>query len=296
MKNTLLILLFLFCVNGKVCGNIDNDNCTPKETIHSNNKFNSYSSEDKIYLSIITSFIPFVIFILGHYLNKLKDREKEVSELNKRYLNGLRLYLEETYWRLYEINEYISNKSNIRYSKISGISRFNDVKGKNRDWFIHDGYYIISTCYLIACLFGVIEKMREEFPYIITKEKHDTEILHKAFNISLAFLNNEGIYYVLQHNIGQIMYNKSEDKLLSYSEFTNILLDKKRSVWFEQLINFLIDVGEFKRRDNISKALDAIKSLSQYLEEQYNLGPSIPNRLEIEKDNKCKVGKKIGVI
>ena len=106
MKNTLLILLFLFCVNGKVCGNIDNDNCTPKETIHSNNKFNSYSSEDKIYLSIITSFIPFVIFILGHYLNKLKDREKEVSELNKRYLNGLRLYLEETYWRLYEINEY----------------------------------------------------------------------------------------------------------------------------------------------------------------------------------------------
>lgn len=60
------------------------------------------------------------------------------------------------------------------------------------------------------------------------------------------------------------MYNKSEDKLLSYSEFTNILLDKKRSVWFEQLINFFIDVGEFKRRDNISKALDAIKSLSQY--------------------------------
>ena len=42
--------------------------------------------------------------------------------------------------------------------------------------------------------------------------------------------------------------------------------------------------------------MDAIKSLSQYLEEQYNLGPSIPNRLEIEKDNKCKVGKKIGVI
>ena len=153
-----------------------------------------------------------------------------------------------------------------------------------KHWFVNEGCYLISSSYLVACLWGTIEKLRQEYPYITIKKKDDTLILNKVFEINLAFLKDLSVFYVLQHNIGQIMYNKSEERLLNYAEFVELLINDKSSIWFERLINFMIEVGEGKKKKNIELALDAINSLSKYLEAKYKLGPSIKNRLEMERN------------
>lgn len=236
---------------------------------------------DKI-ISIVTPIFSIISFFLGYYFNILIEKSKRDKELNKKYLNGLRLYSEETYFRLYEINEFVVKNGNCQ--TLTFIKSYNEIKKQSRTWFVNEGCYLISSSYLIACLYGTIEKLREEYPYITIKKKDDTLILNKVFKINLAFLKGFSVFYILQHNIGQIMYKKTEERLLNYSEFVELLIDDKMSTWFERLITFMIEVGEGRKRDNIVLALDAIKSLSNYLEEKYKLGPSIENRLELEKN------------
>jgi hypothetical protein len=236
---------------------------------------------DKI-ISIVTLIFPIISFFLGYYFNVLIEKSKSNKELNKKYLNGLRLYLEETYYRLYEINEFVAKNGNCH--TLTLIKSFTEIKKQSRTWFVNEGCYLISSSYLISCLYGTIEKLREEYPYITIKKKDDTLILNKLLKINLAFLKELSVFYVLQHNIGQIMYKKTEERLLNYAEFVELLNDDKMSTWFERLITFMIEVGEGKKRENITLALDAIKSLSNYLEEKYKLGSSIENRLELDKN------------
>ena len=233
-------------------------------------------------LSILTPLLPLVSFFLGYYFNRLIEKSKNDKELNKRYLNGLRLYLEETYYRLFQINQIVLQDGNC--PSLTLINSFREIKKQDKHWFVNEGCYLISSSYLVACLLGTIEKLRQEYPYITIKKKDDTLILNKVFEINLAFLKDLSVFYVLQHNIGQIMYNKSEERLLNYAEFVELLINDKSSIWFERLINFMIEVGEGKKKKNIELALDAINSLSKYLEAKYKLGPSIKNRLEMERN------------
>ncbi len=233
-------------------------------------------------LSILTPLLPLVSFFLGYYFNRLIEKSKNDKELNKRYLNGLRLYLEETYYRLFQINQIVLQDGNC--PSLTLINSFREIKKHDKHWFVNEGCYLISSSYLVACLWGTIEKLRQEYPYITIKKKDDTLILNKVFEINLAFLKDLSVFYVLQHNIGQIMYNKSEERLLNYAEFVELLINDKSSIWFERLINFMIEVGEGKKKKNIELALDAINSLSKYLEAKYKLGPSIKNRLEMERN------------
>ena len=222
-------------------------------------------------LSILTPLLPLVSFFLGYYFNRLIEKSKNDKELNKRYLNGLRLYLEETYYRLFQINQIVLQDGNC--PSLTLINSFREIKKHDKHWFVNEGCYLISSSYLVACLWGTIEKLRQEYPYITIKKKDDTLILNKVFEINLAFLKDLSVFYVLQHNIGQIMYNKSEERLLNYAEFVELLINDKSSIWFERLINFMIEVGEGKKKKNIELALDAINSLSKYLEAKYKLGP-----------------------
>lgn len=231
-------------------------------------------------ISIATPIFAMVSFFLGYYFNMLIEKSKIKKELSIKYLNGLRLYLEEVYYRLHEINESINKEGSCRALTI--VKNIDDIKNQRANWFVNEGCYLISTSYLIACLFGTIEKLRDEYPYITIKGKDDTLILNKAFKINLAFLKDLSIYYVLQHNIGQIMYKKAEERLLNYAEFTEVITDDKMSIWFERLLIFVIAIGEGKKRENIHMALNAIKSLSNYIEKEYKFGPAIEKRLEME--------------
>jgi len=237
---------------------------------------------DKL-IPYLTPLISMLTFLLGFYFNKLNETSKRNKEIQIRYLNGLRLYLEETFWRLFEISQYVSVEGS--YSDQTLIKEFTEIKKQDKYWFVNEGYYLISTSYLIACLFGTIQKIREEHPYIfVIRKKDDTAILNKAFKISLAFLKDESIYYVLQHNIGNLMYKKSEERFLNYAEFVELIVDDKSSIFFEKLVNLIIDFGERKKKKNIELALESIQSLSIFLEEKYGLGPTIENRLELEKN------------
>jgi hypothetical protein len=236
---------------------------------------------DKI-ITTVAPIFSIITFFLGYYFNILIEKSKSDKELNKRYLNGLRLYLEETYNRLNEINKFLLENGNCTI--LTFIHDFSEIKKQDKHWFINEGCYLISSSYLVACLFGTIEKLREEYPYITIRKKDDTLILNKVFAINLAFLTDLSIFYVLQHNIGHLMYNKSEERLLNYAEFVELIVNDNSSIWFERLINFMIAVGEGKKNTNLKLALDAIDSLSNYLENKYKLGPSIKNRLEMERN------------
>ncbi len=233
-------------------------------------------------ISVVTPIFSIISFFLGYYFNNLIEKSKDIKELNIKYLNGLRLCLEETYARLSEIKERIKKEGNC--SELTYVKNFDDIKKQSKIWFVSDGCYLISSSYIVACLYAAIEKLKEEYPYIKIKKRDDTMILNKVFKINQAFLKDLSVYYVLQQNIGQIMYKKTEERILNYAEFTELLIDDKMSLWFERLISFMIEVGHGKKQDNINHVLEAIISLSSYLEMKYKLGPAILNRLELEKN------------
>ncbi len=77
-------------------------------------------------LSILTPLLPLVSFFLGYYFNRLIEKSKNDKELNKRYLNGLRLYLEETYYRLFQINQIVLQDGNC--PSLTLINSFREIK------------------------------------------------------------------------------------------------------------------------------------------------------------------------
>ncbi|MGB8195108.1 MAG: hypothetical protein WCF67_24445, partial [Chitinophagaceae bacterium] len=119
-------------------------------------------------------------------------------------------------------------------------------------------------------------------PYIKHKRRGDSYILNGALKINIAFSKGQNIYYALQHNIGQIIYVKSQDRLLNYSEFVGLLRNENSFVWFSRLIDFFICVGKGEKNENLEWALQSIQSLSLHIEKKYRLGSSIEGRLIIE--------------
>ncbi|MGB8191749.1 MAG: hypothetical protein WCF67_07520, partial [Chitinophagaceae bacterium] len=118
-----------------------------------------------IEVAIIAPLISLIIFFLGFYFNKLKEKSSSNKDLNRTYLNGLRLYLEESYFRLHEIQETLKKEKHcapLHEDIIDGKEIFD----KDQSWFVNHGCYLISTSYFVSCLFANIEKLRQQYPYI----------------------------------------------------------------------------------------------------------------------------------
>jgi hypothetical protein len=232
-------------------------------------------------ISAITALVTSVLVIyLTQFLKSKADKEQEIKTLNLKYLNPLRLYLEENHFRINEILNRVETGGG-RYDILTGTEA-GVISTKKAEWFNGEGCYLISSCYFTAGLFYQIQKVRDDFAYLRLGKQEDTHLLNLMFKVSHAFLQNIGIFYATQPSIGIDMYLPEQDRLRSYREFSLLLQDPEKRVWFDRLINFYIETGKGQNLARVKEALQAINELSLFLDEAVGGGASLQRRYQSE--------------
>ncbi len=212
-----------------------------------------------------------------------KQREQADAKrhaINLTYLNPLRLWLEESYIRLQEIQTELTATQHC--APLLYVNHPAEVSDQDPLWFTETGCYLVSSCYITACLFFALKQVRDNLPYLRLSRHSDTELMTLVFQVSRAFLQDFGIYYVMQPSIGQDVYLTAQQRLMTYREFCGFLQDPTQRVWCDRLIQFYLDVGQGRRQRNLTAALTAIQTLSHFLDTQIGQGVSIRDRLQAE--------------
>lgn len=229
----------------------------------------------EITAALIAGLTSVIVLGGGHLLSTVGAEREKKSQVNSKYMNPLRLFAEEAYYRLYEIKVEPEAPKWLSQS----IRQAEEISEQEDDWYTSSGCYLISSCYFTACLFATITKLRRDIPYLQLGRNADTELLRLTFRVSKAFLRDLGIFYVIQHTIGRHMYD--EDRLLSYREFCKMLGKREDRMWFSQLLRFYLDLGQrdTKAWRRLDEALEAIWELGNFIDRVVKGGRSIETRL-----------------
>jgi len=232
-------------------------------------------------VSAITALVTSALVVyFTHFLQSRAEKKQEIETLNRKYLNPLRLYLEENHFRINEILNRVESGGG-KCDMLTGTEA-NAVSLQKADWFNGAGCYLIASCYFTAGLFYQIQKVRDDFAYLRLGTQEDTRLLNMMFKVSHAFLQNIGIFYATQPSIGIDMYIPEQGRLRSYREFCQLLQDPEKRVWFDRLINFYIETGQGQNLARVKEALQTISELSQFLDKAVGGGASLQRRYESE--------------
>ena len=233
-------------------------------------------------ISALTSLlVVFLTSVLTTYRENKAQRRRERERVNLTYLNPLRFYLVENHFRLSEILRRVSEEGG-RCEALLFVDDPKEISQQNAEWFNGQGCYLISSCYLTACLFHQMRKVRDALSFLELGKNDDTELMVRMTKVNLGFLRDFGIFYLTQPSIGNDMFLREEARLISYREFCQLLQDPERRVWFDRLLEYYIESGRGEKLARVNDALSAMQELSRFLDDAVGGGESIKERFESE--------------
>lgn len=232
-------------------------------------------------ISAVTSIlVVLVTYGLNSYREAKAKEKQEADRIISTYLNPLRFYLVENYFRLAEILKRIAKDG--ENGALLYVTDAKEISNQSAEWFNSYGCYLISSCYMTARLFYQLDKIRQELSYLRLSKKDDTELITLITILSRCFRQDYGIYYLIQPSIGNDMYLANEKRLITYREFCQMLQNPETRVWFDRLLNFYIETGQGQKLKRIEDIMGAIQSMSLFLDRVAGGGSSIKERLEVE--------------
>ncbi|TMC18337.1 MAG: hypothetical protein E6J34_17435 [Chloroflexi bacterium] len=231
--------------------------------------------------AIIAALTALAVQLVTHRIQQSTGKKQDEKRINEEYLNPLRLYLEESYFRIAEIMQR-AEAGGGKSEAFFPVSNTEELSHKDASWFNGEGCYFISSCYFTACLFATIKKVRDDVPYLRLRQGDDTQLLQLLLKINLGFLKKGGVYYALQQSIGEQMYTRAEKRLMTYREFCEALQDPQKRVWFDRLLRFFLETGKGRHLDRVRHAIEAIYASSTFLDKKVGGGPSLKVRLQVE--------------
>jgi hypothetical protein len=228
-----------------------------------------------------------MVVILGQWISGRyewsRQRRAEAAEVNLRYLNPLRLQVAETAFRH---DQYVATVER-RGSQvgISPVATPEEVSGKSPDWFVGEGCYLVSTAYIVACLFAEMAKLREGYAYLrLPDSAADTELATLVLRVNIAFLRDQGVYYAIQYSIGRDM-RLEDGRLIGYREFCERLRDPTARVWFDRLLGFYIQAGRPDQLERLHRADRALLDLGAALDRAVGGSTSLAHRFAAEGES-----------
>lgn len=232
-------------------------------------------------IAACTSIIVVVLSqVLVNHNEKKRMQEEEMNRLLKEYINPIRFILAENYFRISKIVD--ETKSNNNDAIIKAADKV-DTQYKSSKWLVGDGCYLISSCYLLACLFAYVENIRKDIPFLNLSGEKDIEIMRMINKLTAGFSKNLNIFYVIQMNIGKEVYLKEEQRTLTYREFCDLIKKEENLIWFDALIKYFIRIanGEYHETEYI---LMDIKEMTRYLDDMVLGGDSIEQKMDAERE------------
>jgi hypothetical protein len=210
--------------------------------------------------AVIGAVAAFIVAILTVILARLNNARTERKKIKDDYINPLRLFIEEVHYRIEDMFRFPENRALLAGPGHAEISL------QTPEWFNAHGCYFASSCYFTACLFAAMERVREGIPYLRLKRASDTELLSCILRVSHEYLDDFGIFYVIQHSIGDQMWDRVANRVITYRAFCETLRDPVRRVWFDRLLQFYIDVGSGGRLEQLRRTQAALETLSRLLD------------------------------
>lgn len=233
-------------------------------------------------ISAVTSvLVVLVTYGLNSYRETKSKEKQKADQILSTYLNPLRFYLVENYFRFSEILKRIGRDGE-KHEALLYVTDVEEISEQSAEWFNSYGCYLISSCYITARLFYQLDKIRQELSYLRLSKEDDTELVTLITLLSRCFRQDYGIYYLIQPSIGNDMYLAGEKRLITYREFCQMLQNPEIRVWFDRLLNFYIETGQGQKLKRIEDIMGAIQSLSLFLDRVAGGGNSIKERLEVE--------------
>ena len=210
--------------------------------------------------AIIGAISAFIVAGLTVLVARAKDARAEKKKIRDKYLTPLRLFAEEAHYRTEDMFRFPMNR------QLLAVGSPHDVGAQPTRWFNDRGCYFASTCYLTACLFAAMTRVREGIPYLQLRRKKDTELITAILSVSHEFLDDLGVFYLIQHSIGEQMWDTDAARVVTYRTFCETLRDEGRRVWFDRLLQFYIEVGNGGRIDQLRRIQKALQTLSELLD------------------------------
>lgn len=233
----------------------------------------------ELWNAIIAAGTSIFVVILSQIFISNREKKKmindEISQFRKGYIEPIRFMLTENYYRMYEISK------GYKKSKLNSVKASAEILDKNDDWFVKEGCYLISSCYLLGCLLAYMQNIRNSMPYIDFPNHDDTEIMKHINQLVVDFSSNLKIYYVLQMNIGEEFYIKGENRVISYREFCTLLKRKEDFSWYQSLIDYYLRIGR-DECETLSTTLAHIKEFAELLDKMTSGGNSIEQKMAAE--------------
>ncbi|MCX4818047.1 hypothetical protein OG601_46595 [Streptomyces sp. NBC_01239] len=228
-----------------------------------------------------------VVTVCSIFLSERQQRRREVrgqrQELNAKYLNPLRLHLVENHFRLSRIRNHTSAHG--PDAGLLVVEEPTEVSAKDAAWFTGPGCALMSSVYLTSCLFAQLKKVREDFPYLRLSATDDTRLAALLLRVQRGFLVNGGVYYVTQPSIGESVWVRGDERLLTYREFCEKLQDPTWRVWIDRLIVFYLDTARGEKTQRTERLLTALAQLSEFLDDCVGGGKSIESRMQAESNS-----------
>lgn len=263
---------------------VDGDGCRVLEAEHEGC---AVSAALAAAVAAVTSVTVTVFsLLLGDRQQRRKEERVQRQDLNAKYLNPLRLHLVENHFRLSGTLERTGSVSGTAEAMLV-IDDPAEVSEKDAAWFNGTGCALISSTYLTACLFAQLKKVREDFPYLRLSAADDTQLAALLLRVQRGFLIDHGVYYVTQPSIGESMWVRNDERLLTYREFCERLQDPSWRVWTDRLIKFHIETAHRDKRERTQCLLMALAQLSEFLDGCVGGGHSIESRRQAESDDQA---------
>ncbi|WP_176741055.1 hypothetical protein [Streptomyces agglomeratus] len=232
-------------------------------------------------VSIATSGVVafLTVMLSGRQQRRGADRA-ERDQLNAQYLNPLRWQAAEVHYRLAFIGAAVERTGS--YAPALAVEQPSQVEGKDPTWFNGHGCALLSTTYLIAGLFAQLKRVRDDFPYLRLAGGDDTRLAALIVRVQLAFLRDGGVYYAVQPSIGDDVLRDQGNRVRTYREFCELLMDPERRVWLDILIHFTLETSQGRKQQRLHDVLEAVRDLSDFLDQSLAGGQSLRARWAAE--------------
>ena len=149
--------------------------------------------------ALIAAATSLAVVVLSQFLIHIKDRsqlrEKEMDAVLKECFNPIRFMLSENYFRISRIVSEVKREGNTK--KLLTVNHASEIAGKEDEWFCREGCYLVSSAYLLACMFSYIDNIRTKLSFFRLPHNTDTELI-RLINKLTAEFSRGGIYYVIQ--------------------------------------------------------------------------------------------------
>ena len=195
------------------------------------------------------------------------------------YLNPLRWHTAEAHHRLSLYATSVDRDGHYRPAQVLDDPR--EVDGKDAAWFAGRGVVLVSSVWMVACLFAQMTRARQDIPFLRLPGNDDTRLAALILKVHVAFAACE-VYYATQSSIGTDVVLEPEGRLRSYREFCDLLAQPERRVWADPLLWFTIAIASGERRPHLQRALDALQELSTFLDASLAGGASLRARWAAE--------------